>query len=80
MSACRIRDILKVNQGRSQFFVHWVVYLKLFWYKVPTLFVIETFSFRLAESYSQLVKYYLVNSMDVDKRLNWQVKEVVWKG
>ena len=80
MSACRIRGILKINQGRSQFFIHRVVYLKLFWYKVPTLFVIETFSFRLAESYSQLVKYYLVNSMDVDKRLNWQVKEVVWKG
>ena len=80
MSACRIRGILKVNQGRSQFFMHWVFYLKLFWYKAPTLSVIETFSFRLAESYSQLVKYYLANSMDVDKRLNWQVKEVVWKG
>lgn len=76
MSACRIRGILKVNQGRSQFFIH----LKLFWYKAPTLSVIQTFSFRLAESYSQLVKYYLANSMDVDKRLNWQVKEVVWKG
>ncbi|KAJ7383975.1 hypothetical protein OS493_024665 [Desmophyllum pertusum] len=36
--------------------------------------------FRLAESYSQLVKYYLDNSVHVDKRLNWQVKEVVWKG
>ncbi|XP_078349624.1 putative flavin-containing monoamine oxidase A [Oculina patagonica] len=37
-------------------------------------------NFRLAESYSQLVKYYLDNSIDVDKRLNWQVKDVVWKG
>ena len=36
--------------------------------------------FRLAESYSQLVKYYLDNTTDVDKRLNWQVKKIVWKG
>ena len=36
--------------------------------------------FRLAESYSQLVEYYLDNTTDVDKRLNWQVKKIVWKG
>jgi len=34
---------------------------------------------RLAESYSQLVKYYLDHSTEVDKRLNWQVKNVFWK-
>ena len=38
------------------------------------------FFLRLAESYSQLVKYYLDNGIDVDKRLNWQVKEILWKG
>ena len=26
------------------------------------------------------MKYYLDNSVEVDKRLNWQVKEIVWKG
>ena len=26
------------------------------------------------------MKYYLDNSVDVDKRLNWQVTEIVWKG
>ena len=36
--------------------------------------------FRLAESYSQLVKFYLDSSVEVDKRLYWQVKEIVWKG
>lgn len=43
-------------------------------------FVALLLFFRLAESYSQLVKYYLDNSVEVDKRLNWQVKEIVWKG
>lgn len=26
------------------------------------------------------MKYFLDNSVDVDKRLNWQVKEILWKG
>ena len=60
------------------------------WYRIPYSYYSLNFSiyctfssllsFRLAESYSQLVKYYLETSMDVDKRLNWQVKEVAWKG
>ena len=52
-------------------------YLKNFWL---ITFVASLLFFRLAESYSQLVKYYLDNSVEVDKRLNWQVKEIVWKG
>ena len=41
-------------------------------------FVASLLFLRLAESYSQLVKHYLDNSVEVDKRLNWQVKEIVW--
>ena len=79
MPSCGIHSILRINHGRC-LFLHHFVYLKLLWYKELTLSVNETFSFRLAESYSQLVRYYLDNMMDVDKRLNWQVKEVVWRG
>lgn len=43
-------------------------------------FVTSLLFFRLAESYSQLGKYYLDDIIDVDKRLNWQVKEIFWKG
>ena len=45
-----------------------------------TFFSVILLLCRLAASYSQLVEYYLSKCEDVDKRLEWQVKDVVWKG
>lgn len=46
----------------------------------PPVICRVSFSFRLAESYSLLVEHLLNKCAKVDKRLNWQVKEIDWTG
>ena len=73
---CKFKPVGRISGKRRC--THNKLCIRILLNKLLSNFVASLLFLRLAESYSQLVKHYLDNSVEVDKRLNWQVKEIVW--